>query len=89
MDHLKIDIINGEPGPWLHLFAPFNKECNGRDPVDLLWALGGLPFENPDAEQFVAYSGPLPTSEEYQAEAAKYDGVNADAPTPSPETSHD
>ncbi len=36
LDHLKIDIIDDKPGPWLHLYAPFNKECNGRDPVDVI-----------------------------------------------------
>jgi hypothetical protein len=35
LDHLKIDIVDGKPGPWLHLWCPFNKECNGRDPVDV------------------------------------------------------
>jgi hypothetical protein len=36
MDHLKIDIVNGEPGPWGHLYSPANEEINGRNPVDLL-----------------------------------------------------
>jgi hypothetical protein len=30
LDHLKIDIIDDRPGPWLHLYAPFNK-TPGRD----------------------------------------------------------
>ena len=59
-DHLKIDIIDGKPGPWTHLFSPFNKECNGRDPVDIL-------ATNMDynAKEFIPYSGPLPESDEY------------------------
>lgn len=67
-DHVKIDIIDGKPGPWLHVFAPFNRECNGRDPVSIL-------LEGPDDCCFVPYDGPLPTSEEYRAAAARYEGV--------------
>lgn len=70
LDHLKIDIIDGQPGPWLHLWCPFNRECNGRDPVDVFayqWDLS-LP-------EFEPYDGPLPSSEQYQKEAARFDGV--------------
>ena len=68
LDHLKIDIIDGKPGPWLHLWAPFNKECNGRDPVDAFaWDLGSPEFE--------PYDGPLPSSAEYQAAVKAFDGV--------------
>lgn len=76
LDHLKIDIIDGVPGPWLHLFAPFNQECNGRDPVDVL-AVVGQPPMNLHAEKFVAYSGPLPTSAEYKRAVAGYAGCLA------------
>jgi hypothetical protein len=72
LDHLKIDIINGEPGPWAHLWAPFNKECNGRDPVSVLafqWDLS-LP-------EFELYDGPLPDSEEYRNAVASFEGVLA------------
>jgi hypothetical protein len=69
-DHFKIDIIDGKPGPWLHLFAPFNEECNGRDPVDILWIASGA--ETGDVEEFVAYTGPLPDSDEYKAAQARY-----------------
>lgn len=75
-DHLKIDIIDGAPGPWLHLFAPFNQECNGRDPVDLLIIGGLVPFDPHEAE-FEPYSGPLPTSNEYKEDVAKYAGCLA------------
>ena len=68
-DHLKIDIINGEPGPWTHLFSPFNKECNGRDPVDIIFA--DMDY---DAEIFIPYTGPLPNSEEYKAKAMSFSG---------------
>lgn len=68
-DHLKIDIIDGSLGPWLHLFAPFNKECNGRDPVDM------LAFQHKDTfntQEFEIYGGPLPDSDEYKAEVARF-----------------
>ena len=69
MDHLKIDIINGRAGPWLHLYCPFNNECNGRDPVDTL----GLGMDY-DAKEFEPYTGPLPDSVEYKAEQAAFEG---------------
>lgn len=69
MDHLKIDIIDNKPGPWLHLFCPFNKACNGRDPVDTLWILGKI---NPDEYCYEIYQGPLPDSNEYREAAAAY-----------------
>lgn len=67
LDHLKIDIIDGKPGPWLHLYAPFNLQCNGRDPVDTLsyqHDMNEACFEN--------YAGPLPESEEYKTAVAAY-----------------
>lgn len=68
MDHLKIDIIDGRPGPWLHLYCPLNHACNGRDPVNTL-GVG----TNYDLEEFEVYSGPLPDSDEYRAEREKFD----------------
>lgn len=35
-DHIKIDIIDGKPGPWLHLYSELNEEINGRNPCDIL-----------------------------------------------------
>jgi hypothetical protein len=70
LDHVKIDIIDDKPGPWLHLWCPFNKECNGRDPVDAFayqWNLSMPEFE--------LYDGPLPGSEEYQKAVERFDGV--------------
>lgn len=75
LDHLKIDILDGQMGPWLHLFAPFNKECNGRDPVDMLAFEHRASFDTPE---FAVYDGPLPTSDEYRAAVAKFDGALAD-----------
>lgn len=74
LDHLKIDIIDGKPGPWLHLYAPFNKECNGRDPVDFLWGAGALATDI-NAPDYEAYDGPLPDSEEYKSRADQFAGV--------------
>ncbi len=68
-DHLKIDIVDGKPGPWLHLWCPFNTECNGRDPVD------ELSYRHDMSERcFLPYTGPLPDSDEYKAEVAQYAG---------------
>ena len=44
-DYLKIDIIDGRPGPWTHLFSPVNEEINGRNPVDMLVIHVGLDDE--------------------------------------------
>lgn len=74
LEHVKIDIINGELGSWLHLFSPFNQECNGRDPVDILWPLQ-FDWANPDAESLAVYDGPLPASDEYREAAKRYEGA--------------
>ena len=68
MDHAKIDIIDGKPGPWAHLYRPCNVELNGRDPVDV-----PITQVSPGGK-VVRYDGPLPDSAEYRAEAAKWAG---------------
>lgn len=65
--HIKIDIIDGRLGPWAHLYDPFNTECNGRDPYDML-------VSQADDTRFVAYTGPLHDSEEYKAAVKAYEG---------------
>ena len=71
-DHIKIDIFDGKPGPWLHLWCPFNGECNGNDPIDILIV---DPFVgNLDVAAVVAYDGPLPDSAEYRAEVERFKG---------------
>ena len=75
LDHIKIDIFDGRIGPWIHLYAPFNKECNGRDPVDILAIGQEASFDNPE---FAIYDGPLPASKEYEAASARYAGALAD-----------
>jgi hypothetical protein len=77
MDHFRLHIIDGKPGPWLHLHAPFNAECNGRDPVDILWIIQFGTAAGDDAE-FIPYEGPLPDSVEYKAAQARYARVPQD-----------
>lgn len=43
-DYLLIDIVDGKPGPWAHLYSPVNQMINGRNPVDIL-NLNGLDDE--------------------------------------------
>lgn len=80
LDHIKIDLFpDGRHGPWAHLYSPFNKECNGRDPVDLLWLGKPHGMIDADAKSFYAYTGPLPDSDEYKAAVAGFDGAMADS----------
>jgi hypothetical protein len=71
-DHVDIDIINGKPGPWLHLWCPFNEECNRRDPVHLF--LDSQFVGNIDAPAVLPYEGPPPDSAEYRSEVEKFKG---------------
>jgi hypothetical protein len=64
MDHLKIDIINGELGPWGHLYSPINVGVNGKDPVSFIFGVQGVCDIHDRA--YEAYAGPLPDSEEYR-----------------------
>jgi len=74
LDHIKIDILpDGSLGPWAHLYSPFNKECNGHDPVDML-TIAGIGVD-PNSKSCYAYTGPLPDSDEYKAEVARFDGA--------------
>ncbi len=69
LDHVKIDIIDRKPGPWLHLWCPFNRECNGRDPVDSFAYQWDLNFP-----EFIPYVGPLPDSEIYKSNVMSFTG---------------
>jgi hypothetical protein len=75
LDHIKIDIFDGKPGPWVHLYSPFNTECNGRDPVDII-----ITQFNCDTPALQRYFGPLPDYEEYRAAVAKFAGVLGETP---------
>lgn len=77
MDHIKIDIIDGRPGPWIKLYCPFNQECNGVDPVQCLTG------DMDRVTDFDAYTGPLPDSDEYKAAQAKYAGTLGNEAGPS------
>lgn len=35
-EHIKIDIVDGQLGPWIHLYSPSNMTLNRRNPVNLL-----------------------------------------------------
>lgn len=78
LDHLKIDIIDRSPGlgPWVHLYSPFNLECNGRDPVSLIAVISNIDIH---AREWEAYTGPLPDSEQYKTAAATFIGSLARA----------
>lgn len=67
MDHLNV-LPYKVPGIWTFLYCPFNKECNGRDPVEILIIQHDL-----DAKEWEPYTGPLPDSAEYKAAAAVYE----------------
>lgn len=64
MDHILCEF------PWIKLYCPANRWINGRDPVDVLFLELGL-----DVPEYEPYSGPLPDSDEYQAEAARFDAM--------------
>jgi hypothetical protein len=59
--HLKIDLFDGHLGPWVHLYDPCNKLCNGLDPVDVLI----LQFDL-HAQEWLKHEGPVTGSQEYQ-----------------------
>lgn len=67
LDHVKIDIIDGQLGPWIQLFFPSNKLFNGTDPVDMPTSTVWFGFDEKD---YVPYDGPLPDSDEYRAASA-------------------
>jgi hypothetical protein len=69
-----LDQLHIGPGIWLHLYAPFNQECNGRDPVEILKFQ-----EDQTAPMWEPYTGPLPDSDEYKADVAKYAGCLSSA----------
>jgi hypothetical protein len=70
LDHIKIDLVAGGIGPWVHLWCPYNTECNKRDPVDMLIFQVDI-----DKSEWLPYTGPLEDSDEYKAEVA---GIAAD-----------
>lgn len=71
MDHIKIDIVNNEPGPWLHLYSPFNLRCNGRDPVDFIHMMPQMKTDINEC-MWEIYKGPLPESTVYKKAAQRF-----------------
>ncbi|MBU1173501.1 MAG: hypothetical protein KKD44_28370 [Proteobacteria bacterium] len=69
-DHIKIDIIDKKPGPWVHLFSPANTWCNGRDPVNIL-----ITEMDPTKKEYLKYEGPLPETDEYKSKAEHFDAL--------------
>ena len=65
--HLKIDLIDGKPGPWSHLYDPVNLLVNGKDPMNIL-------FTEMDytAKSWLVHTGPVFDSDEYKAKQAAY-----------------
>ena len=59
-DHIKIDIFENRPGPWVRLFSPANKWCNKRDPVKMVIMKFDL-----NEKVFLKYEGSLPESHDY------------------------
>jgi hypothetical protein len=71
-DHLKIDIVDLEDGEkeprlWAKFYSPYNLECNGIDPFDLL-----LLTVDCDKPEWEPYEGFLPDSKEYKDRQSSY-----------------
>lgn len=77
LDHIKIDIVEGEIGPWLHLYAPFNRVCSKRDPVTFMWAIGPLKTDI-TVPNVVPYEGELPESDTYQNAVKEFERFHSD-----------
>ena len=68
--HIKIETTND--GVVLLLFGPKNSEINEKDPVDFTGCADE--YYGRQDRMFVAYTGPLPDSDEYK-EACKRSGM--------------
>ncbi len=36
-DHIKLDIINGTRGPWVHFYSPVNVPVGNKNPVSIIY----------------------------------------------------
>ena len=73
-DHLLIAITDGRAKFWPHLYSPINLAVNGHDGVTypaIDMGYTRLEREIYDEKLWEVYTGPLSTSEEYQAAEAK------------------
>ncbi len=71
LDHIKIDIVDGAPGPWVRVFSPTNRMVNGRDPVEMLTCVWPIQPASLDCVEFEVYGGPLPDSDAYKEAVAR------------------
>jgi hypothetical protein len=69
-DHLKLDIIDGQSGPWVHFFAPINKPLFQNDPMDIIVSSLDL-----DAKEYTSHTGPLPETDEYAEMIKQYERI--------------
>ena len=62
-DYLKLDIVDGRLGPWVHLYSRF-KGMSGehKNPQSILWVLDGG-AEQANAKEFVRYDGEIDPDE--------------------------
>lgn len=75
LEHLKIDVVDGRPGAWAHLYSPSNISLNKRDPVDVLCiSMPGLNrlHVDPYLKIYEPYTGPTHESQEYKDAQAKW-----------------
>ena len=77
MDHIEIRYNTPLTDSGIPLFGwfygPFNKECNGRDKLEVC-LLSSPIIPGIDDKEWVEYTGALPDSEEYISEQALYEG---------------
>lgn len=71
MDHVRLDIVEGLPSPLLRLHSPMNRALNGRDPVEIP-VVDSAAEMNLNEKSWLPYTGPLPGSDEYKAEAERW-----------------
>lgn len=74
LDHFELTIIDGKPGAWVRMWAPVNAMFGDEKPDGFqINALGvGTPSVSPTKPLFLPYTGPLPDSDEYRAEVARF-----------------
>jgi hypothetical protein len=63
-DYIKIDIVDGEPGPWLRLYSPINiSVCQQENPQTVLWAMAGGRAAI-ESEEYLPYTGEIDPDEQ-------------------------
>jgi len=81
MDHIEIRYNTPLTDSGIPLFGwfygPFNKECNGRDKLEVC-LLSSPIIPGIDDKEWVEYTGVLPDSREYISERVLYEGCLSD-----------